>query len=918
MAQANGTYNAAAEYFTKLADQAEHPQDRQLYLETMHGLGFDRKIVMTAFEQAIQPFFDDLIGAPGTVKLNKVGGQDTSSIAGIKDLEEKLSLETMTSKARSRTELPMSSIIRTFNALMGDDWVERHQNPLDPELLVKAWFSAIHTLDLPLKSYLALYGLFDINMLNVLPKMYERISQYLNNLPIHKNNNRAKDKAETRELSDASFDNSFDNYEDDFGDIDEPTNRDAYSGGGSDNDYRAEEPTYDENVDSDGLDYDEEPLPELHTNELIGLLDSLQRNRDIDDSEFYNVSYLLDYRLLLESFKAISGQKINPWTVGQINDDVIDMTGLLFSFIMDDTNLPDDIRYHISRLQIPYLKLGLQDKSIFSNKTHPARQLLNDLAESISLWDPTHTGGLDLLISETIAVVDSILSNYEMNPQIFMHYHSSFNDFLSGDAHIDDEMQQHQKDTASKTAKADNARLYIESSLDSICENRRIPPIINQILEEYWSKVLFLEYLKSGSDSDDYGIFIETTEILVNSVQAKRNVDERRDMAKQLPNLIRRLKAGFDTISVAAFETVDIFRELQECHMLVLKERPELKEEEEFEVDEAEFDEFKKEQSTIIEWNRADLENSLLEESIERSLNSSDGGSSDFDDNKNIISSRKNRLDDATMAKVDRERDIIDNELKEARDAYENALKEHNEKNALDNKGDESDDFMAQFFQDPEFIQKQYAGTRDLSSTDDSHLIQQSEDVDVEDEVFEALDDSSDDSSAQDESKWVSGFDRLSNDDDENQFQADASAEKEAFRDHPKATDTTTIPVNETIEEASADLSGRAHGALDDEFNELGDDQVNELIERLKVGLWVDLFHADGSNVRAKIMAIVPTVGKYIFGDRAGRKLVDYNKLSLAEALRTGTIRVSEEDNAFDKTLESVIANLRLLKKANE
>ena len=65
-------------------------------------------------------------------------------------------------------------------------------------------------------------------------------------------------------------------------------------------------------------------------------------------------------------------------------------------------------------------------------------------------------------------------------------------------------------------------------------------------------------------------------------------------------------------------------------------------------------------------------------------------------------------------------------------------------------------------------------------------------------------------------------------------------------------------------------------------------------------------------------MAIVPTVGKYIFGNNAGKKIADYNRESLAEALRTGTIRVTEDDNAFDKTLESVIANLRVLKKAED
>ena len=118
--------------------------------------------------------------------------------------------------------------------------------------------------------------------------------------------------------------------------------------------------------------------------------------------------------------------------------------------------------------------------------------------------------------------------------------------------------------------------------------------------------------------------------------------------------------------------------------------------------------------------------------------------------------------------------------------------------------------------------------------------------------------------------------------------------------------------------EDSEELDGRAQGALTEEFSDLGDEQVTELIDRLRVGLWVDVYSANGNKVRAKIMAIVPSVGKYIFGDRGGRKLGDYNKQSLADALRTGQLRVSDEDNVFDKTLESVIANLRVMKKAED
>ena len=127
-------------------------------------------------------------------------------------------------------------------------------------------------------------------------------------------------------------------------------------------------------------------------------------------------------------------------------------------------------------------------------------------------------------------------------------------------------------------------------------------------------------------------------------------------------------------------------------------------------------------------------------------------------------------------------------------------------------------------------------------------------------------------------------------------------------------------PVAENLKESEVanPAKGRAHGADSPKNTHLHHDEINELIERLKVGLWVDLFEANGQKVRAKIMAIVPSVGKYIFGDRSGKKLADFNRESLYTGLKEGRLRMSDADTAYDKTLESVISNLRVMKKAED
>mgnify|MGYP003353079022 CR=1 FL=1 len=59
----------------------------------------------------------------------------------------------------------------------------------------------------------------------------------------------------------------------------------------------------------------------------------------------------------------------------------LDIVALVFDYILDDTRIPDAMKALIGRLQIPVLKVAIADKSFFSHKTHPARQLLDAMGD---------------------------------------------------------------------------------------------------------------------------------------------------------------------------------------------------------------------------------------------------------------------------------------------------------------------------------------------------------------------------------------------------------------------------------------------------------------------------------------------------------------------------------------------------------
>ncbi|MBK6742291.1 MAG: DUF1631 family protein [Hydrogenophilales bacterium] len=103
---------------------------------------------------------------------------------------------------------------------------------------------------------------------------------------------------------------------------------------------------------------------------------------------------------------------------GPLDVMTLDIVALLFDFILDDQRIPDAMKALIGRLQIPVLKVAMLDKEFFSHKTHPARMLLDALAEAAFGWDAGegHEGGLYRKID---SLVQTILDGYDNDAEIF-------------------------------------------------------------------------------------------------------------------------------------------------------------------------------------------------------------------------------------------------------------------------------------------------------------------------------------------------------------------------------------------------------------------------------------------------------------------------------------------------------------------
>ena len=93
------------------------------------------------------------------------------------------------------------------------------------------------------------------------------------------------------------------------------------------------------------------------------------------------------------------------------------------------------------------------------------------------------------------------------------------------------------------------------------------------------------------------------------------------------------------------------------------------------------------------------------------------------------------------------------------------------------------------------------------------------------------------------------------------------------------------------------------------------DEESLRTIDAIHVGSWIELTEADDHKVRCKLAAVIKSAGRYIFVNRAGMKVMEKSRESLAVDLSHGKLRILDDALLFDRALESVIGNLRTLKR---
>lgn len=543
----------------ELADKSMESGEQNMYFESMREVRIQRRGIEQALARDLQDGFRALASGGAMAAASDAGFDEPDNLTLVdhNDLEEIVAIDSMIAKAEKEHGVALVALNARMAMLAACD-VNLKSNPIGPARLCNSFFDATQGLDLHIKAKLVLFKLFDRHVISCLAGVYNAGNALLVEQGVMPKVRR-KTRAPIPDYSTAADDESdqvFASLQQLLGQA-RPNHPYLHT----------EQRT---GLMAPGL---ATPLPREMLMKLLGAIQNQQ------------IGWLAQQQMaimrgmaprqfdVLDVLNQLLQKKLpeHAVSIGQVEDDTINLVSMLFQFIIEDRNLAAPIKGLLARLQIPILKVAMLDRSFFGRGGHPARKLLNEVANASLGWTPVGAAERDPFYRKIEALVDELVSGFEGDVEVFQEALTDFLAFVEMDRRRASLVEQRTIDAEDGRAKAEIARHNVQDVLASRIGQRELPEAVTRLLQDGWSNVLFLICLKEGTDSDNWQSALRTVDDLIESVSPPGALGDRARLLRLLPTLLKNLRSGLSKIGFNPFEMNQLFTDLEQIHLQRLK-----------------------------------------------------------------------------------------------------------------------------------------------------------------------------------------------------------------------------------------------------------------------------------------------------------------------------------------------------------
>lgn len=504
--------------FFDLADRAESNSEQTSYFDAMRMIRLERKAIEQKFTISMDQAFQRLgnvnylgVAYDSSCDPEKTDGFNLEVVEN-EDLEETIALGAMVSKVSQHEKIELKKIMARINFMVPAD-VVANSNPLGPEIICNALNDAFEQLEVDIRSRLVFFKLIDRHIIDGLGELLRSANEMLREMGVLPDlDKKQKQKGIRRQARRTS-------------DIASPAKQSIPGA-------HFDEAGYDDRQ-LGAVDENEQFLTQLQGllqqseliaptgmgvepvahNELVNLISSLQGEWGEQKNSEQSLLGMIQGKL----------QNSGNAGLGARNQSVVHLLDQLFGRIRNEPGISKGIGQELRKLEMPMLRIALEDGSFFSKEKHPARQLLNQIAEaSIGYSDDVDFNSDP--VGKAIANVSSILNKSEsLDRDSLGKLLVNFMTLMEKERRGSTAREQRIVEEVAAQEKVNQAKKLVDETLAERMQGKTLPQLFVTFAEDAWCKVMFLACLRNEKTPEDWQTSVQLLDELLDQA-IKKNV----------------------------------------------------------------------------------------------------------------------------------------------------------------------------------------------------------------------------------------------------------------------------------------------------------------------------------------------------------------------------------------------------------
>ncbi|VXC22180.1 conserved hypothetical protein [Pseudomonas sp. 8Z] len=586
-----GVFGQVDDTLFECAEKAENNKVQTLFFDSMREIRRLRPQIERSYHQRIALNFSDFLdGKRHDQPMASLDAEHLSLVQN-EDYEETLQVTNMVSRVKARSPQVLFALEQRLALLNNGQKLAEDDNPFGPQAIAQAFREALAPCPIALQIKTILYVLFDRHVMQSLDDLYSALNQRLIEGGILPN---LKYSAQVTPSSVRQPDTTgavVPTAAAPPAEPHEPFTPPPDLNAPPPSDPRALLSGLSSLLSEHRQQHPQAPLlggtPSIASfspggasrtysaSELLAALNRMQQQSAQELAQrLHKPQPVEDLKVALQAQLASHNTQEQPSKVSAPEADVIDLVGMVFDFILDDANLPDSCKTALSHLHTPYLKIALQDKALFIQPQHPARRLLNTMAQAgVMYGDQSDERDLQVKMHW---VVERVIQGFNGDLRLFDELILEFSDYVETLRHKVELRERRAVEAAKGRDRLLAAREQAIEVIRRSLAQRDLPTIIRNFLELTWADVLVFVLLRYGEQSEEWRRAGEVAEQLAWSGTPLDESNRQRLQMLRVP-LLSELRKGLELLG--GYHEDGIRRLLQDlvaCQHAVQAKQPQL------------------------------------------------------------------------------------------------------------------------------------------------------------------------------------------------------------------------------------------------------------------------------------------------------------------------------------------------------